>query len=375
MVDIIQIDTGSKPQVDQFVQFHYDLYKGCPQWVPPFYSDIRLMLNRNKHPYYEHSDADFFLALQNGEVVGRIAAMENKAFNKYHNSKKMQFYLFDTIDDSSVAQALFNRCMEWGHKRGLNEVVGPKGFGSFDGYGIQAMGFEHRQMMTMMNYNYPYYVDLMEGLKFQKVLDFVSCYVPIERFNLPEKVIQIAEKVEEKGNFWVKKFENKAELKKWAWPIGDAYNQTFINNWEYYPLTRSEVKLLLDNLLVVANPKLIKLIMYKDLIIGFLLAFPDVSAALQRQGGKITPWGIIDIMAEMKRTKWVSLNGVGILPEYQGRGGNALLYYEMAKTIRDFGFVHAEQTQMADTAVQVRKDMITMGAEIYKAHRIYSKPI
>ena len=108
---------------------------------------------------------------------------------------------------------------------------------------------------------------------------------------------------------------------------------------------------------------------------GFLLAFPDVSAALQRGKGRITPWGIVDIMMEMKRTKWVSLNGVGVLPEYHGRGGNALMYAEMEKTIKDYGFIHAEQTQMADTAVQVRKDMITIGAEIYKRHRVYHKDI
>ncbi len=375
MVDIVQVNTSIKSQVNQFVQFHYDLYKGCAQWVPPFYVDIKLMLNRNKHPYYEHSDADFFMALDAGKVVGRIAAMENKAFNKYHDTKKMQFYLFDCINDPVVAKKLIDRCLEWGHKRGLLEIVGPKGFGSFDGYGIQVMGFEHRQMMTMMNYNYPYYAELLEGMGFNKVLDFVSCYIPYEKFNLPEQVVEIAKKVEAKGKFWVKKFENKAELKKWAWRIGEAYNLSFINNWEYYPLTRSEVKLLLDNLLIVANPKLIKLIMYKEQIIGFLFAFPDVSAALQRQGGKITPWGILDIMLEMKKTKWVSLNGVGVLPEYQGRGGNALLYYEMSKTIKEFGFIHAEQTQMADTATQVRKDMIKVGAEIYKAHRIYTKQI
>jgi hypothetical protein len=160
-------------------------------------------------------------------------------------------------------------------------------------------------------------------------------------------------------------------LKKWAKRIGDAYNKTFINNWEYYPLTDREVKLLLDNLLVIADPKLIKVILYKDDIVGFLFAFPDVSAALQRQGGRITPWGIIDIMLEIKRTNWVSLNGVGILPEYHGRGGNAILYNEMLKTIMNYKFEHAEETQMADSAIQVRRDMVTVGAEIYKAHRIF----
>jgi hypothetical protein len=375
MIEIQKINTESKSEVNRFIQLHFDLYKGCPQWVPPFRSDIALMLNRKKHPFYESSDADFFIALKDGKIVGRVAAMENRPFNDYHKTKKVQFYLFDTIDDQEVVTALFDQVAKWARERGLNEIVGPKGFAAFDGYGIQVEGFEHRQMMTMMNYNYPYYAKLMEAAGFERENDFVSCYVPRDKFVLPEKVGEISKRVRERGAFVVKTFRNKGEMKEWAWRIGDAYNQTFIQNWEYYPLSKGEVKLLLDNLLVVADPKLIKVILYKDKIVGFLFAFPDVSAALQRHNGRITPWLIIDIMLEMKRTKWVSLNGVGILPEYQGRGGNALLYDEMIKTVIDYKFDHAEATQMADTATMVRKDMITMGTKIYKVHRIFHRSI
>ena len=373
MVQVELIDTRSKPDVNRFIRFHYDLYKGCPQWVPPFVGDIKLMLNRDKHPFYEHSNGDFLIATRDGKVVGRLAILENTLFNEYHHTKKAQFYFFDSIDDVEVAKALFDKAAEWCTQRGLTEIVGPKGFSAFDGYGIQVEGFEHRQMMTMMTYNYPYYADLMEQIGFAKENDFVSCYLARDNFSLPEKVYEIAKRVEARGTFSVKNFKSKRELTQWADRIGDAYNRTFVNNWEYYPLTKGEVKLLLDNLLVVADPRLIKLILHKEDIVGFLLAFPDISAALQRHGGKVTPLAIIDMLLEFKKTKWVSLNGVGVLPEYQGRGGNALMYVEMEKTIRDFGFLHAEQTQMADTAVQVRKDMETVGARIYKRHRIFSK--
>ncbi len=131
----------------------------------------------------------------------------------------------------------------------------------------------------------------------------------------------------------------------------------------------------MDTLLVIADPKYIKLVMHKDDIVGFIFGFPDVSAALQRHGGRITPLAIIDLLLEFKRTKWISLNGVGILPEYQGRGGNVLLYDEMVKTVIEGGFEHAEATQMADTAEMVRKDIVTLGLEIYKVHRIFHRSI
>ncbi len=153
--------------------------------------------------------------------------------------------------------------------------------------------------------------------------------------------------------------------------IGHAYNDTFVNNWEYYPLTQGEIDLLLENLLSVIDPKLVKIMTYNEKIIGFLLAFPDISAALQRHGGKITIWGLIDMMLEMKKAKVVSLNGVGVLPEYHGRGGAALVVFGDAKTIEDYDFEHAELTQVAETAVQMRKDLINVGGRAYKNHRVF----
>ena len=375
MLEIQQIDLADKKQVKSFVRFHYDLYKGCPQWVPPFIADIEMMLNKQKHPFYEHSDAEFFVARRDGKIVGRIGAVENRPYNQYHDSKIATFYLFDCIDDQEVANALFDTLIQWSRKRRLNRIVGPKGFSALDGYGILVEGFEHRQMMNMMNYNFEYYPRLFETYGFGRENDFVSCYIQTDSFRVPDKVREISRRIQERGTFWVKKFKNKNEMIKWAPRIGDTYNQSFVNNWEYYPLTPREIKYSIDNILMVAVPDLIKLIMHKDDIIGFLFTFPDISAAMQRHAGHLYPWALLDFLLEMKRTKWISLNGVGVLPEYHGRGANALLYTETEQTMRNFGFLHAEQTQMADTAVQVRKDMETLGARIYKRHRIFSKDI
>lgn len=376
MIEVQQIDTSNKAQVNQFVQFHYDLYKNCPQWVPPFYSDIKTMLNRNKHPFYDQSDADFFVAIRDGKVVGRVAGLENRPFNQYHNKKEAIFYLYDCIDDQEVSDALFNRLFEWAKKRGLDTVVGPKGFTVFDGYGIQVEGNDLRQMMIMMNYNYPYYQTLVEKLGFEKEVDFVSCHMTAEKFQLPEAIHEISRRVQERGSFRIVRFQNKKDLTSWANRIGQAYNKTFVNNWEYYPLTDKEIKFNLDNLMSVADPKYIKIIVDKqEGVVGFMFGFPDISAALQRQKGHITPWGIVDMLLELKRTKFISLNGVGVLPQYQGRGGNYLMMSEMENTIRDNGFTEAELTQVAESAVQMRRDLENVGGKAYKNHRVYHRKI
>ncbi len=175
MLTIEKVDTNNKSQFKRFVQFYYSLYENCPQWVPPLFTDAYLPLNRKKHPFFSHSEADFFLAVQDGNVVGRISAAENKPFNAYHKTKDVQFYYFDCVDDLKIAEALFGAAFDWARARGLNKIIGPKGLSPFDGYGVLIEGFQYRQMMTMMNYNYEYYPKLIEALGFEKEVDFVCC--------------------------------------------------------------------------------------------------------------------------------------------------------------------------------------------------------
>jgi hypothetical protein len=120
---------------------------------------------------------------------------------------------------------------------------------------------------------------------------------------------------------------------------------------------------------------LIKVIVHEQDVVGFLFAFPDVSAAMQRARGRLFPFGIMDLLLEMRRTNWISLNGIGILEEFQGRGGNALLYSEMEKTLTSYRFEHADLTQVAETAVQMRNDLANLGGKPYKNHRVFRRDI
>ena len=376
MVSIEKVDTNDRHQTKRFVQFYYDLYKDCAQFVPPVFMDAYLPLNRKKHPFFDHSTADFFIAVRDGTVVGRICAADNRPFNEYHKTRKAHFFDFDTINDLEVARALFDAAFDWARARGLDTMIGPKGLSPFDGYGIQIEGFEHRQMMTMMNYNYDYYPKLVEALGFEKEVDFVSCYLPADAFRVPERVERIAARAMRRGNLVVKNFKSKKELLQWAWRIGEAYNKTFIHNWEYYPFTKGDVQYAVDNVINFADHRLIKVVLHGDEIVGFVFAFPDVSAALQRARGHLFPFGILDILLEMKRTKTISGNGMGILPEFQGTGGNALLYNELGKTVFAFNqFEHIEMTQVAETTRQMRADLKNLNGVEYKNHRVYRRLI
>ncbi|HAV76691.1 MAG TPA: hypothetical protein DCX53_04975, partial [Anaerolineae bacterium] len=358
MLDIEKIDTEIKSQVRRFVHLPHRLYQDCPQWVPLINIDAYAYLNRKKHPFHEHSDVDFFLAVRDGKDVGRIAVIENKPYNEYHNTKKANFYFFECEDDIQSATALFDAAFEWARSRGLNEIVGPKGMGPLDGYGILVRGHDLRNTMTMLNYNHAYYQSLVEAQGFDKEVDFVSCFLPADKFKIPERVERITQRVMQRGGLGIKKFRNKKELVSWAPRIGKAYNKAFVNNWEYYPLSQREIDFVVDNIMTIADHRLIKIVTHGTDVVGFLFAFHDISAALQRSKGHLIPFGIIDILLELKRTDTVSVNGMGILPEFQGHGGNAVLYSEMGHSLLEFKqFKHVEMTQVAESAGQMRADL------------------
>lgn len=374
MINILPVD--SKVRQKQLVEFQFELYKDCPQWVPPFKKDVYLMMDKTKHPFYDHSISDHFLAEKDGKIVGRIAALLNKPFNAYHNTKDAEFYLFDCINDQEVANALFDTVVDWAKRHGMNRLVGPKGYGPLDGYGIQVLGQEHRAMMNVMNYNYLYYKDLVENYGFVKEVDFVSSYLKPEHFTLSEKVKKAADLAIQRKRFEVKGFKSRAEIRKWIGRIGQTYNEAFVNNWEYYPLSEREIKMVVENILIIVDPKNLYVLMKDDRVVGFEIPFPDVSAAMQKNKGKLGPIEMIRLLCELKRTEWMDFDGIGILPEFQGFGGNAILYKVVSEVVlKNPKFKHIELTQVAETAKEMRQDLANLGVQFYKNHRVYKKEL
>ncbi len=371
MVEIIPV--LSKKDKKEFVEFQYALYEDVPQFVPPFKADVYMQLNKEKHPWYEHSESDQWIAKRDGKVVGRIAALENKRFNDFHKTKQASFYLFESINDQDVANALFDTTIAWAKARGLNRLVGPKGYGPLDGYGIQVEGQEFRQMMNMLNYNFAYYQNLVENYGFSKEVDFVSSFVRPQEFEMPEKVKKAVQIVAKRGKLRIKSFKNKREIVKWKTRVKEAYNNAFVENWEYYPLTDRELDYVLNNALMIVIPTMVQLILNgQDELVGFVLPFPDISRAMQKNKGKLGPIKILRLLREIKKTDWVCYNGIAILPEYQGMGGNALLFDTLlAATKKHPSFVNGELSQVAETAVQMRKDLLNLGVKPYKNHRVY----
>lgn len=378
MIEIRKIDTEDKKQVKEFIQFQFDLYKNDPNWVPPFRNDVEDMLNRKKHPFYEYGEADFFTAHRDGRMVGRIGVSINHHFNEYQKKQAVSFFLFDAIYDPDVADRLFTAAMDWGRARGMKEMIGPKGLSLFDGYGVLVEGYNERQTMNMSAYNYPYYQTLIEGLGFTKVTDFLSMRFNAATVTVPEKVRRAVEIVHKRGELKIYTFNSRKDIRKRAKEIGTLYEQAFKHNWEYFPLTERDLDYLVDNVINFVDPHLVKFIVDQDeKLVGFILGFPDLSAAMQRHNGNLmNPLLILDLLRELKRTDKIIVNGLGILSEYRIKGGDALLFEGIESILRaNPNFVDGEGVQMSETAKEVQREMVALNLKKSKAHRVYQKAL
>jgi GNAT superfamily N-acetyltransferase len=374
MQDVLEIIATDRKAISEFIELPFRLYEGMPQWVPPFRFEVRKILTRS-HPFFEHSDAAFYLVRRGGGTVGRIGVFENRRFNSCRERREARFYYFECAEDVEAAQALLGAAVEWASRRGLTELHGPHGLSGMDGSGIQIDGFGHRATMTMMHFNQPYYRGFFEQNGFVKVRDYFTAEIRKEDFRIPEKVRRVAEIHYKRGHFRVPRFRSKRAIRRIAGQIGEVYNRAFMVHEDFCPLREAEIDRLAKDLTLVSRPSLIKILYHEDRVVGFLFAFPDLSAALQRARGRLGPVRMADLLIEAGRTDTLIVNGAAILPEYQKLGGNGLMYYELARTILDSRYERVEMVQIADTTDLMLADMRTLGGRVYKIHRIYRREL
>jgi len=368
---ILQLDTTHRRQVRQFLELPFRLYAHTPQWVPPLETDARRMLDRKRHPFYRNGQATFLLALRDSKVVGRLAVLDHQGYNQFNQERTAFFYLFECEQDLEASQALFERGVDWARNRGLDKMIGPKGFSVLDGFGMLVDGFEHRPAFGLP-YNLPYYPELIEAAGFTKQGDSVSGYLD-RRMDFPEKVHQVADLLKQKRGFSVAPCRSKSELRQIIPELKDLYNSSIEAAQGNVPLTDEEVRGLESQLLWFADPSLIKIIKKSDKTVGFLLAYPDISAAVQRTRGRLFPLGWVHLLLELKRTQWININGAGILEGYRGLGGTALLFSEMHKSVMESRYRFADLVQIGVENENMQREMRGFGIDFYKTHRVYQR--
>ncbi len=368
-----KLDTENREDIRRFIQFPFKLYRFCAKWVPPLLSGLRADLDRRRHPFYRHSTADFFLAESEGQTLGRVAVMYNHNYNAYQHSNSAFFGYFEVVQDVQVACALFAAALDWARAQGATSIVGPKGLIGSDGGGVLVDGFEHRPVAGS-SYNFPYYDTLLKEAGFEKDRDFLSARVDRNQ-NVPERFYETAERVRKRRGLQVLSFRSRREIYPWVRRAIEAHGRAFSRNYTYYPPTPEEATWVVNALWRIADPRLIKLVLKGDEIVGLVLGLPDVAAGLQRAGGRLWPLGWFHILHERQRTETALLPALGFLPTYQGLGGNAVLYTELAKTLLSSHYRYAEFVQVDERNWSSIREISIFDTHWYKTHRLYRQAV
>ena len=376
MVEIRKVTT--KRELKQFIQFYYDLYRGSEQAVPYLFFDEMATLRRDKNPSFECCEADYFLALRENKVVGRVAAIINRRANEQWKVKLVRFGWLDFIDDLEVSTSLLNAVEQWGRERGMTEMAGPLGFIDTDREGMLIEGFDELSTMYV-NYNYPYYAKHIEQLTgFKKDNDYVELRVKVptdDNF----KFHKIAEMVKKRYGLSVHKFTRDELLNQgMGREVFHLLNETYKDLYGFSQLSTQQIDKLVNDYIKIADLNLVTAIMDGDRMIGFGITFSSFSRALQKtRDGRLFPFGWWHLLQILKRhkTDTVDLLLIGVLPNYRSKGANALIFDDLIHQFQRYGFDWAVTGPQMESNEGVLAQWQYLESTPVRRHRCFRKQL
>lgn len=375
-VEIKKVTT--KAELKKFIRFNYEFYKDNPYSVPDLYDDMLNTFSPQKNAAFEFCEADYFLALRDGKIVGRVAAIINRRANDTWNKHTVRFGWIDFIDDIEVSAALINTVKEWGRERGMTEIEGPLGFTDMDAEGMLIEGFDQLSTMATI-YNYPYYPQHMERLGMKKSADWVEMkiYVPD---HIPEKHQRISQIIARKYNLHIRKIKSKKEIRETGIAhdifrlINDAYTPLF----GYSRMTERQIDQYVKMYVPVLDLRMVSIVENEqNEIVAVGISMASLSRALQKAKGRLLPFGWFHLLKALmwKRPKVLDLLLVAVRPDYQGKGVNALLFTDLIPVYKELGFEYAESNPELEMNEKVQNQWQYFKTEQHKRRRCFKQPL
>lgn len=372
-VDIVKVTT--KSELKRFIRFNCELYKGNPYFVPDLYEDMLQTLDKRRNAAFEFCEADYFLAMRDGKIVGRIAAIINNKANEIWGNKAVRFGWFDFVDDKEVSKALLDTVEAWGVERGMDEIQGPLGFTDFDPEGMLIEGFDRVGTMATI-YNHPYYVSHMESLGYEKDVDWVEYLfkVPKENWDKAERLSAI---IARRNKLHVVTGISRKELaRKYGEQLFELVNECYAPLYGYSPLGKAQIAQYIKMYLPLIDLRLVSLIADADEnLVGIGISMVSFAEALQRSNGKLFPFGWIHFLKPLfsRHPKRLDFLLMAIKPEYQGKGINAMIINDMLPRYLEIGVVDIESNPELEMNTKIQSQWEFFEKEQHKRRRAYKK--
>jgi len=375
MAEIKIIEVESRSLLKQFIQYPNHLYRDDPNYVTPLLSERLEFFDFDKNPFYRQARVQLYLAMANGEVIGRIASCINFAHNDYHEDKVGFFGFFDCGDDYEVGSKLLKVAMINLKREGMEWMRGPTNFSTNHECGFLIEGFDGPPVI-MMTYNQPYLPKLAEKFGFKKAMDLVAFDLTRET-GIPERIQNTVEKMAKRTGITIRNirmndFENEVNL------INDLYNQAWEKNWGFVPMNSEEFGHAAKGLKQIVDPDLVFIAEHEGNPVAFLLGIPDVNQALIKLNGRLLPFGLMKLLWHTKvrnKIEGIRVVTMGVIPQYQKRGIDSMLYVAVFKGGSNKGYRRAELSWVLETNDLMCSAAEKMGAKAYRRYRIVEMPL
>ena len=364
-----------------FLRFPWKVYKDDPYWVPPIFSERVHFTDPEKNPFFQHSEAQLYMALRGEEIVGTIAAFTNGRHNEIQNENIGFFGFFEVLEDYEAAEALLKTAENWAQEKGHTALRGPAQWNTNDECGLLVDGFDDSPRI-LMTYNPRYYVDFVEKAGFKYARDLWAYQLPVKDFmnNIGERLERITTKILERKEITIRKLNMKIYDEEVA-KVKLLYNEAWSQNWGFVPMTDGEFDQLADELHDILDPDLTYIAEKDGKTVGFSITLPDLNEPLLKAYPKPnTPewWTMVKLVWNwkvLKKVSWVRVLVLGVIPEYRTLGIDALFYFKSAQAALKKGMKMAEMSWILDNNDKMNRPIIAMGAEVYKTYRFYEKAL
>lgn len=363
-------------QLSQYVQFPIDLYRDNACYVPPLVIDQIATLSPEGNPAFDFCEAQSFMAFDNGEPVGTITAIINRAANEKTGQKQMRFGFMDFIDSDEVVDSLFEAVAQWGRERGMEEMVGPVGFTDMDPEGMLIEGFDEMGTMATI-YNYPYYVKHMERLGFVKDADWIEYRITIPD-GIPEKHQRIGEIVARKYGMKVLKYTSRKKIRReYGRAIFELVNEAYADLYGFVPLTDRQIEHYINVYIDVLRLEDVSLVVDSEgTLVALGISMPSLSQALRKSHGRLFPFGWYHLLKAIKgHTDVVDLLLVAVKPEYQSKGVNALIFNDLIPRYIANGYKFAESNVELEGNESVQKQWEYFERRQHRRRRAWKKSL
>jgi GNAT superfamily N-acetyltransferase len=359
-----------------FIKFPWRIYQDDPAWVPPLILERKAFLDRKRHPFYQHGDAELFLARRQGEVVGRIMASDDPNYNAFHQSNLACFGLFESIDDVDVTAALFDAAMKWAHGKGRDQILGPIDYSTNYVCGLLVDGFEHPPTL-LTAHNPPYYAALIEGCGFAKEIDFYAWWFS-DATAATARLRKLAARLQSRARFTIRHGDMR-NLPEESVRLRRIYNEAWRDNWGFVPFTEAEFNHLTAEMQPLLRADFTAVAEIDGDPIGFALGLPDINIALQKINGRLTTFGIPIGLAKLlyykRRLKTARLIAMGVRPQFRRLGvAEMLVLRVMDEGMIKCGFA-GELSMTLENNVMINRFLEAIGATRYKTYRIYKRTV